>query len=220
MGVFVFFNPNFSLDLLKVDGKHTCSLTARNSEYNVYDKYLWPALFFIFFFIFCRPRPFCFDIIVLLCFVFRLARRELYGGSVIVTSHTTNTYLKGVFISKPVFGGYNPFEMHLSVITHRQGWSPAWLWGATLPRCLAHTLTPPGLQQGLHAGILVSPLLYVPTNYLLKDKCERFNFIGVSVTAFSITSTYWPLATPLTTWWPRRRSLTVSPHISPSPERI
>ncbi len=68
--------------------------------------------------------------------------------------------------------GYNPFEIQLSVKTHRRGWNRAWLWGVTLPRCLAQPLTLPGLQQRLHTGILVLPLVCVPTNYPFKDGME------------------------------------------------
>lgn len=38
------------------------------------------------------------------CLFFRLQGIVLYRGSVILTPHTLNTYLKGVLISKPVFG--------------------------------------------------------------------------------------------------------------------
>lgn len=92
-------------------------------------------------------------------------------GSVILTLHTLNTYLGGILLSKPTLG-YNPFEMQLSVITHRQSWKWAWLWGVTLPRCLAQPLMLPGLQQRLHTGILVLPLVCVLTNYPLKDGME------------------------------------------------
>lgn len=181
-------HPNFSFDPLKVDGKHTCSLTARNSQYNVYDKYLWRASSLLF-------RYHCF---ALLCFPFSsqgIVRRI----SDCDITHNKHIPQGGVNIKASVWG-YNPFEMHLSVITHRQGWSPAWLWGATLPRCLAHTLTPPGLQQGLHAGILVSPLLCVPTNYLLKDSVKGL----ISMASLLQSFPRHPLATLLTTWWPRR----------------
>lgn len=158
------------MDHLKVVGKHTCSLTARNSEDNVYDKYLWPAFFFFFHFLPALSFLFRYHCFALLCFPFSLqgiVRRISYCD----ITHNKHIPQGGGHIKASVWG-YNPFEMHLSVITHRQGWSPAWLWGATLPRCLAHTLTPPGLQQGLHTGILVSPLLCVPTNYLLKDSVK------------------------------------------------
>lgn len=65
---------------------------------NVYGKALQSVHFD-----FCAP-PFVFVLYFLFCFWVFFACRELYGGSVIVTSHTPNTYLKGVLISKPVFG--------------------------------------------------------------------------------------------------------------------
>lgn len=98
-------------------------------------------------------------------FFFFTPCRRLY---VCESTHTKHIPQGGVNIKESVWG-CNPFEMQLSVITHRQGWNRAWLWGVTLPRCLAPTLTLPGLQQSLHTGILVLPLLCVPTNYPFKD---------------------------------------------------
>lgn len=110
---------------------------------------LWCALFLFFFF----------------------ACRKLFRGSLILTPHTKHIPQGGLNIKASV-RGYNPFEMQLSVRTHRQGWNRAWLWGVTLPRCLAQSLTLPGLQQRLHTGMLVLPLVCVPTNYPFKDSIQ------------------------------------------------
>lgn len=135
-----------------------------------------------------------------LFFVF-LACRKLCRGSVILTPHTLNTYLGGCYYQSQCLG-YNPFEMQLSVITHRHSWSWALLWGVTLHRCLAQPLKLPGLQRGLHTGILVLPLVRVPTNYPFKDCTEScapllslprssiFLFMSLSLTlSFSVLIT-------------------------------
>lgn len=128
------------------------------------------SFFVLFCFLPASSFLFRYHCFALLCFSFSsqgIVRRISYCDI------THNKHIpQGCVNIKASVWGYNPFEMHLSVVTHRQGWSPAWLWGATLPRCLAHTLTTLGLQQGLHARILVSPLLCVPTNYLLKDRVK------------------------------------------------
>lgn len=168
------------------------------------------------------PLPFCFCIIFCFVFVFLFRLQEIvWRISYCDITHTKHIPQGGVNIKASVWG-YNPFEMHLSVITHRQGWSRAWLWGTTLPRCLAQTLTLPGLQQGLHAGILVSPLSCVPTNYLLKDSVKGLIFIVVSVAApclslhvyVSVTVSF--LSSPLTTCFFLSLFLMLSGRIFPS----
>lgn len=187
--------------------RQTCMITCCNLSILIFVA-PHPPFVFVLYFLFCYCFLFCLQGIV-----WRISYCDI--------THTKHIPQGGVNIKASVWG-YNPFEMHLSVITHRQDWSRAWLWGTTLPRCLAQTLTLPGLQQGLHAGILVSPLLCVPTNYLLKDSVKGLIFIAVSAAALclslhvyvSVTVSF--LSSPLTTCFSLSLFLMLSGRTFPS----
>lgn len=101
------------------------------------------------------------------------AWRELYRQSLFLTPHTKHIPQGGLNIKARVWG-YNPFEMQLSVITSQTGLEPSLALRSDLPRCLAQPLTLPGLQQRLHTGMLVLPLVCVPANYLLNGSIQCF----------------------------------------------
>lgn len=188
-----FCNPNFSLGHWKIDGKHTCSLKAGNSDHNVNAKYLWPVDFFCLF-CFSPASSFLFryHCFALLCFSFS-SQGIVQRISFCDITHNKHIPQGCVNIKASVWG-YNPFEMHLSVITHRRGWSPAWLWGSTLPRCLAHTLTPPGLQQGAARWDTGFTSFMCPNKLSIKNHVNGF-------ISFLSQSRSFPLRPPIGHWF-------------------